>query len=166
MNKRKFEELSTNELKMVYNQNDKLQNEVLDDYIENEMFWVGEMLDYIRPYLSSCSIGFNNRNQHIRVKNDRFEDFLYGLKKLQEDMCFLPEKDAHIIQNAIDNPAIDQRNFIRRILEQFDIFTKSPSSDYLESYFLDMYVEKMNKDYYIDNNYRLYKHVEYEKSYS
>lgn len=167
MDKRNIDDLSVEELKNVYRKNDKIQNKVLDGYMDTELYWIGEMLDYIRPYLSSYSIGFSNRNQHLRVKDKDFDNFIYGLEKLQSDMCFFPEKDAHIINDAMNDLDVDKNDFVKKVLNQFNKFTDFPSYKELEDYFINSYLDSVDyKNFYVDDNNVLYEHVEYEKCYS
>ena len=61
-NTRPLNQLTKEELELVYDKNKKLQYEVFDDYQESEMYWITEQLDCFKSGLSDWSIGFNNHN--------------------------------------------------------------------------------------------------------
>ena len=149
-------ELTKEELIKVYKCNDKLQEAVLDEYMDTEMFWIGEMLDYLKHSLSSWSIGFSNRNQHLKIKSGYENRFIEGLKKLQKDMCFFSDKNAHYIEDA-ENGKMRVEDLRREVLYQFDKFVEFPSNDDLESYFLDMW--DRFEDCYVDDDYTMFETI-------
>jgi hypothetical protein len=185
---KKINELSREELQKVYDNNNKLQYAVYEDFEESQMFWVSEMLEYLKDSLKSWSIGFNNRDQHIRVKD--FEKFVYCVEDLQKDTGFLPDDKAHVIEDAKkaiqeydakQNDDIErdmsewdkiesdyeemQEEFTDEILSQFNKCCDYKQSD-IEDYFFEFYSnERMDEDYYIDDDFILYEHISYEKCY-
>lgn len=184
---KKISELSREELQQVYDNNSKLQYEVFDRYQDDQMFWISEMLEYLKPALSDWSIGFNQHN-YIKVKD--FERLLSGIEDLQKDMCFFPDKNAHIVTDVKkamqeydkkQNDDIErdmsewdkiesdyeekQTDFINEIVSQFDRCVSYSLSD-IEDYFHEFYVDQLNDEsFYIDDDFILYENVAYEKSY-
>src|SRR5699024_7955093 len=68
-----------------------LHDEVFDDMQDELMSYVGEILDTLEDGLSSWSIGFCNRSQHITAK-ENYSEFIEAVKKMQRCYCFLPDK--------------------------------------------------------------------------
>jgi hypothetical protein len=184
---KKLNELSKEELLKVYEINEKLQHEVIEDYQEDTIdFTVGEMLDYLRKSLNNWSIGFY-QNNYITISDNKL--FLEGVLKATKNNGLLDEteKETILLINKIiekidifegmdwDNNNYDKLEawieekveLIRcKVLKEFNTLT-TIDYNYMEEYFIEVYVEeRMDKDdYYINDNYELFKHIEYEKSY-
>ena len=180
---RLLRELNQDELKRVFENNNKLQVEVIEDIEESEMFWISEYLDPIKKSLSDWSIGFHNHN-YIKIKDTRL--FLEGLELIQESFELLrgslTEEIKKVIEklNVLYDMDYNNRNYhnledwidnkveclANELVKSFNSLTDYNSGD-IESYFLDFYVEeRMHKDFYIDRDFILYQDVAYTKSYS
>lgn len=96
-------ELNNEELVKVFNANKKLQERVLDDMIESEMYWIGEELDYLKPSLNDWSIG---TCQHNYLKVGDSAEFIANLLALQEDYGLFSDSEKHIIT---DTEALKER---------------------------------------------------------
>lgn len=195
MTDRKYiEELTVEELTQVFNNNEKLQNQVLEDMIESEMHWISEKMDYIRKSLSDWSIGTGQRN-YIIVKTRSMNEFLEGLKQMGREVpAFSDTKAAEIIgklekaAEAYYNADIDIDEDEYDLLEEgaedalkeaadelADQFTRDLNGLYDHDtqldYFLDFYSNaRMEEEetYYIHSDsetYKLYQDVSYTKSY-
>ncbi len=178
-----FDILTTEELKKVFNNNEKLQNEVFDAAQDNASYWINEYMNCFERGALECNIGYPG--DYIRVKDQ--EKFIQGLKQLQKDFCYLSDDDEKIISYAdhlIDRynnlPYYDDTNAARlddRIEELTTIlqsnFLRALSSEYnyyydtdnLYNYFIECYSDNLTDNYYIDDNFILYQHIEYEKCY-
>lgn len=94
---KRISELTNEELKEVFAANSKLQENVLDDMIESEMYWVSEELDYLKPSLNDWSIG---ACQHNYIKVGDSSEFIDNLLALQEDYGFFSDSKKHIITDT------------------------------------------------------------------
>ena len=180
-----IKDLSIDELKKVLDVNQKLQNEVYEDYQESEMYYITEILDNFKDSLSDWSIGFNNSN-YIKVKDDIL--FLESIKDVQADYCFLADADYNDkeiddliekinkfnYEDMSEEEADELENFIGSkinkykslIINTFNQFTDTDAEDVL-SYFIEFYSdERLSEDCYIDDNFILYENISYIKSYS
>ncbi|QIW88608.1 hypothetical protein P59_239 [Bacillus phage P59] len=189
MTTKKFvEEMSQEELVKVFNANEKLQNEVLEDMIDSEMHWIGEKLDYVRDSLSDWSVGTCQRS-YITVK--KMNSFLQGLIEMDKSVpAFNDEKAAEVIgnlQKAFDAyyyAEVEEEDDLEELAEkaaqeaadelaaQFDRdLNYLYSHDAQLSYFLEFYADARMDDpetYYIieeEETYKLYQDVSYTKSY-
>jgi len=70
MEKRIINELNKDELTKVFEVNQKLQHDVMDDMQEEEIYWVGEQLDILKSTLQNWEIGVN-QNNYIILKNQK-----------------------------------------------------------------------------------------------
>jgi hypothetical protein len=178
-----FEELTIEELEKVFNNNEKLQTMVYDAAIEDINFWVGEYFNCFERGALDCNIGYPGN--YITVKNNY--DFIQGLKELQKQYEYLSrdaEKDIkycdHLMARYNDLPLNDYKNadllenridelinglkseFLSKMVAEYDYYYDLEN---LKSYFLECYSENMSDNYYINDNFILYEHIEYEKCY-
>ena len=183
---KKLNELNNEELKKVYNVNKKLQNDVINDYQESEMDYISDVLEPLKEGLNDWSIGFHQYN-YIKIKDNK--SFLYGVIESTKEYSLLDESDKNtmvLIDNILEKINILEcmdysnknydilENWIDRkieviknmVLESFNSLT-AMDYDYMKEYFIEFYVnERMDiNDYYINDNYELFKHIEYERSY-
>ena len=92
---KQISKLNLEELKEVYNKNQKLQHIVFDDMFENANFWNGEYLKCWERGSIDYNIGWD-RGTYFKVK-DR-DGFLRGLKEAQKNYGLLADKwDEKII---------------------------------------------------------------------
>ncbi|AGB62671.1 hypothetical protein [Bacillus phage phiAGATE] len=183
MEKKLIEELTQDELKKVWENNPKLQEQVKEDFMDSEMHWVSERLDYLKPYLSDWSVGAHNPS-YIDIGD--YEGFVEGAERLSREMGLLQDEE--------DKKAINEMNSTRdayeladeetdaEVLEELeDIFHRACDGVadniaqlmehaldccYVDSnaldYFLDFYAPvRMDDDYYVEpkNEYKLFKTV-------
>jgi hypothetical protein len=180
---KKIEDLTIEELKKVFNNNVKLQNEVFDAAQDDAQYWINERLDCFPRGALECNIGYPG--DYIRVKDQ--EKFIQGLKQLQKDYCYFSDEDEKIISYAdhlIDRynnlPYYDdtnaarlddrieelitilQSNFLRILVNEYNYYY---DTDNLYNFFIECYSDNLIDNYYIDDNFILYQHIEYEKCY-
>lgn len=183
-----IENLSVEDQKKVFAENQKLQNEVLDDMIDSEMYWIGEHLDEIRDSLSDWSIGTGERC-YIRINDSKVFVFIDGMKNLQADYCILADKDEPKLSAAMD--LLDARDNADYYSDEFyeleeklnvaaqeiaDIIAQYYQetlnfmfdSKTQKEYFTDFYIEERmdEESFYIEEgSYTLYEDVSYTKEY-
>ncbi|HBF7929182.1 hypothetical protein [Clostridioides difficile] len=178
MNK-KIAYLNREELKKVYKANSKLREYIRKDYEENQMYIVSQTLDYFRSSLANYSIDIYNNN-YINV-HDR-NKFLEGIIKANSDHA-LSFDDSTIlyetinIHNKLQHTDYDEENYKileakfnlmieelkESVLKEFNNITMIESESYLFEAFTMIYVDDEINDYdfYIDEDYVLYKRVSY-----
>ncbi|WNO29739.1 hypothetical protein [Bacillus phage SDFMU_Pbc] len=184
MEKKLIEELTQDELKKVWENNPKLQEQVREDFMDSEMYWVTERLGYLKPYLSDWSVGAYNQS-YINI--DDYEGFVEGAERLANEMSLLQDEEE-------DKEAMNEMTSTRDAYELADEETDAEVLEELENtfhktcdgvadniaqlmehaldccyvdanaldYFLDFYVNnRMDEDYYVipENNYKLYQSV-------
>ena len=182
-----FKDLNTEELKLVFENNSKLQEKVFNDMMDNADFWCGEYLDCWNRKGIDFSIGWDRGTYFKCTDRDYFID---GLKEVQHVYCFLADEYNKKIEyvekllNKLDylyyNSSEENYNRletrINELIEEletacYDRFMLEyeycfDSKNQLE-YFLDFYAaERIDNDFYINEDYTLFKHVEYVKSYN
>ncbi|AII27925.1 hypothetical protein LD13_gp024 [Bacillus phage Bobb] len=181
MEKKLIGELTQDELEKVWYNNPRLQEQVKEDAADSEMYWVGERLDYVRPYLSDWSIGGFS---HVYMNIDDYQGFVEGAGELAEAMGLLTseEEDKEALdsmkqaQDAYLNADTDEEH--DELYEKFENVCDSIAQLLAESfknaveycyrgdnsleYFLDFYVHnRMDNDYYVEpeNDYKLFRSV-------
>lgn len=179
-------ELNPGELKLVFENNSKLQKEVLNDMFENANYWSGEYLKCWKRGAIDYCIGWD-RGTYFEVK-DR-QEFIDGLKEAQNTFCFLADEwnkkinyAEHLI-NRLNNLVYwdevnEERlnNRIDELIEELETACyKRLMSEYEEcfdsenqlNYFLEFYSnERIDDNFYVDENYTLYEHIDYVKNYT
>lgn len=178
-------ELNLEELKEVYDKNQKLQEMVFDNMFEDANYWTDEYLRcWERGAIGYC-IGWD-RGTYFEVK-DR-DGFLNGLKKAQESYCFLADTwnekityVEHLISRLNDLVYWDElneerlNNRIDELIEELEhacykqfmseyehCFDSKAQVDYFINFFVD---ERTNENYYVNDDLELFEHVEYERSF-
>ena len=182
-----LKELSIEELELVFENNSKLQEKVFNDMIDNAGFWCDEYLDCWKSGGIHYCIGWD-RGTYFKC-TDR-EYFIDGLKKAQKDHYFLADKYNDKIEyvenllNKLDNLYYNssEENYnrletrINELIEEletacYDRFMSEYeycfNSENQLNYFLEFYAaERMDNDFYVDEEYTLFEHIEYIKSYN
>jgi hypothetical protein len=178
-----FDILTTEELKKVFENNEKLKNEVFDAAQDDASYWINEYLGCFERGALECNIGYPG--DYIRVKDQG--KFIQGLKQLQKDYCYFSdddEKTTSYVDRLIDRynnlPYYDdinaarlearieelitilQSNFLRTLVNEYNYYYDTNN---LYNYFIECYSDNLSGPYYIDDNYTLYQHIEYEKCY-
>lgn len=183
---KKLSELTTEELKKVYENNQKIQNIIFDELAEDANFWVGEYLNNFKRGTINYSFSVDGYGDFLTVKN--IELFVEGLNSSEASFRWLPDYTEKIerleaLVNrynevgytlSIDNDnrlrnKIDELTDVLRI-ELFNVIRSEYNSCYdtenAISYFIEFYVdERMDDSYYIDDNYIFYQNIECEKCY-
>jgi hypothetical protein len=186
--KKYIEELTKEELKLVFKANYKLQTEVYEDMVDSELYWVGDQLDYIRGSLRDWSIGANNYN-YIKVKDN--SGFIDGLIEMDKGIPLFSDKEAkqiYEVQELRDRfyemPSDEdgyeelEEEYEAAVQELAEAVTRQfgrrlddcSNSEYQLDYFIEFYAEsRLEKDlFYIDDeddSYELFEDVAYIKSY-
>jgi hypothetical protein len=186
--KKYIEELTKEELKLVFKANYKLQTEVYEDMVDSELHWVGEQLDYIRASLLDWSIGANNYN-YIKVKDN--SGFIDGLIEMDKGIPLFNDTDAKQIyeveklryelfnKDCEDEDYDDvEEQYEAQVKELAEAVTRQfgrrlddcSNSEYQLDYFIEFYADaRLEKDlFYVDDeddSYELFEDVAYIKSY-
>jgi hypothetical protein len=154
MNK-KFSELSTEEMKKVWNNNEVLRREVEYYVYETEMEYIIEKFNPIRNGLINISVGFYNRNI-IEIDEDRINELYNGIEKSQSDYCLFNENDFKIIQKCFEDE--DYNRVEDMLLDVLNSLTNPYCDGDLYDYFYEFYSETFIVDtYFVDEDYTLYK---------
>lgn len=179
------------ELRKIFDNNEKLINDVEEDMEENEIFWIRQ---YMKEIDGSCDyeFGFYGTN-YITIYDGEYENFVSG--------CLEIQKSFEIFENSTKENYYT--NLMKKILEKFDVLydmsydnkqyenlelwlnrkseeiknkllykinmlTTGYSKDEVFNYFEEFYIgERMEiEDFsYNEKTYELFEHIEYEKSY-
>lgn len=188
--KKFINELNEKELTQVFENNKKLQNDILEDMIETEMYWISEHLKSIENSLVDWSIGVNNPN-YLKVDKNRYYEFIQGIKDIQRDFCFLCD-DEDIFINLIENK-INELNELemytnkyheleKEIEEEIEVLSKKMIGQWKSnlnalfnkknqlSYFLEFYADiRLSENCYIitsENSFTLYEDIFYSVNYA
>lgn len=186
---RTLNDLSVKELEKVLDKNSELKKQVFDDMFDTAHFWNMEYLDSWENKGIDYAMGYS-QGAYFHCKDE--ELFLDGLKKAQHDYCFLADEYNEVIEYAeklmsrMENLDYDSKYYdnnyerladrltelineleyecYKRFMEEYE---SCFNDDYKKDYFVDFYVnERMDmEDFYIDDDYVLYEHIEYEKCY-
>jgi hypothetical protein len=181
---KKINELTIDELKIVFDNNEKIQREVYDNAMDMVNIYINDYMNSFERGTIEYNIGYPG--DYIKVK-DRF-NFIQGLRNVYKSFCILPDESLKIInycdelmdrydnisyydvmnsellENRINQLIEELSNiFFIRVLDEYNYYM---NGDNLQEYFIETYIETMNDEkYYVDENYILYQHLEYEKSY-
>ncbi|MCC0678202.1 MULTISPECIES: hypothetical protein [unclassified Clostridioides] len=177
---KKITDLNREELKRVYKTNSKLREYIRKDYEDNQMYIVSQTLVYFEDSLSNYSIDIYNDN-YINIRNK--DRFLEGVIRANGDHKLFHNNDDTIlyetiaIQNELKHTDYDEENYKilenkfnlmieelkENVLKEFNNMTMQESESYLFEAFIMTYVDDEINDYdfYIDEDYVLYKRVSY-----
>ena len=157
-------ELEYNELVELFENNEELRREVEDSYIENEMYWIGEILQNFHG-IKDYSIGFYNNNY---IDIDIFNIYM-GIETVQGYYSFFSEEDYKQLEKLMDLSTIEDAQEFEQleerkekikdiILKEFNLLTEIEQS-YLLDYFIGYYIELL-ENYFIKKDkkdYRIFK---------
>lgn len=185
---KRISELSIDELKMVFAKNSKLEEDVFNDMFENADFWNGEYLDSWQWGGIDYSIGWD-RGTYFKCTD--YDNFLAGLEYAQNCYGFLADKyksiidytnhlvrrlkNLYVYSNYYDENYERLENRIDELIEELEHACYKRFMEEYEycfgydnqlDYFINCYSDNMTDDYYVDDEYNLFEHVEYVKSYS
>lgn len=175
---KKINDLSEDELKIVWEKNSKLRDDVRRTCEDNDMYLIGEILDILSESLDNWSVGFYNNN-YIKIKDGNY--FIFKLNSVCEKYCFLSIEDSKYLNYGVvlinrlncmdcDNKRFDMLEnkindmaqvFKEKVIEEFNKMTMPLEYDYLLENFIEFYVEQyLNDDkFYIDDEYMLYEKI-------
>ena len=183
---KKLSELTNEELKKVYKNNQKIQDDIFDTMVDDANFWVGEYLNNFERGALNYSLSASGYGDFLTVKN--IDLFVEGLGISEAMFTWLPDcaekierlselvdrynEVAYTLSIDNDNRLQDRINELTDGLriELFNAVRREYDAccdaEKLINYFIDFYVnECMDDTYYINDNYILYQHIEYEKCY-
>lgn len=181
-----FKDLNTEELTLVYENNRKLQEQVFDDMFETASFYCEEYLNcWKRGSIDYC-IGWD-RGTYFTAKDRR--GFIDGLRQAQRSFCFLADRwnekidyvdklicrlDNLVYWDYVNEERLNNR--IDELIEELEDacykrfmseYESCFDNDYQLNYFLEFYSDaRMDGDYYINDSYELFEHVEFERKFA
>lgn len=180
---KKIELLTIEELKKVFNNNEKLQDDVLQAAQEDVFYWFNEYMNCFDRGTIEYNIGYPGN--YMMIKNSY--DFIQGLEELQRAFCYLSDesekkikycdhlmqrynnlyyndyKNAERLENRIDGIIEELKSeFLNNLIHEYNYYYETKN---LRDYFVEIYSDNMNNNYYVDDNFILYQHIEYEKCY-
>ena len=178
-------ELNLEELRKVYENNKELQEKVFEDMFDNAALWCSEYLGSWKGGID-YSIGWDRGTYFECTDRDYFID---GLKKAQRDYGFLDDKwnakidyIEHLINRLNNLVYWDEvnedrlNNRIDELIEELENACYKRFMDEYEycfdrknqlNYFLEFYAtERMDEDFYINDNYELFEHVKFERRFA
>lgn len=185
---RTLKDLSREELLKVFEVNNKLEEQVFDDMFDNAHYWNTEYLESWNGGID-YAIGYD-RGAYFNCSDE--ELFLDGLKKAQKDYGFLADEYNSVIEyaeeimNRMDNLNYESKYYdnnyerladrltelinelehecYKRFMDEYECCFDDRNK---QSYFIEFYVDSRmdDDDFYVDDDYVLYEHIEYEKSY-
>lgn len=194
--KLRINEMNTEQLRKVWEVNgdlgSPLQQAVADNLQDELMFYVEEIMSVLSEGLSSWSIGFCNRSQHITAHSD-MRRFIDAVKEMHRTFCFMPDSYDEKVEELdslidryhdmdIDNKRYDdlETKVEESIEEMEDDITRqftemldgnlSLESD--KEHFLGFYSDcRMEGDEYVifengETDWKLYQDVAYTKSFA
>lgn len=177
-------ELTIDELKKVFEVNDKLQDEVFDRMFDDAHYWnCKEYLPCWKSGIDYC-IGYDRGTFFRCTEADGFID---GLKIAQRTFCFLPDEAntrieyvEHLIERR-DNIVYWDHDNIERIENRIDELCEELADDCFNrfmseyeacfdndnqlEYFIDYAADRYGHCY-IDNDFVMYEDVAYTKKYA
>jgi hypothetical protein len=176
--------LTTEELKKVFENNSKLKEAVFENARGDVDFWIGEYMKNFSPTSIDYNIGYPGN--YFVVKNEY--DFIQGCIEIQKDFCFFSDetaakiaycdslmdryenikwydyKNSELLEKRISELVNTIKNtFLLNLINEYDFYYDDKN---LLDYFINEYSDNfLYGDYYIDDNYILFQHIEYEKCY-
>ncbi|EGT4582865.1 hypothetical protein QRX12_15445 [Clostridioides difficile] len=175
---KKIANLNKEELKIIWEKNSQLREDVRKACEDNDMYWIDEILCHLNKSLDDWSIGFYNDN-YIKIEDNH--KFLLELKSVCEKFSFLSEEEQRPLEYAIslidklhcmdfENKRFNMlenkiNNMVKKleekVIEEFNKMTEPLDKEYLLENFIEFYVEAYLNDneFYIDNEYVLYEKI-------
>lgn len=178
-----FDDLTRDELKLVFENNSKLREKVFDAYFEdvnifNEEYlscWDDRAIDYIigmekGAFFVACDMklfikGLQKAQHNFGFLSQAYDELIAEadslLNKLDEDLS-KQEADETEAKLDIVIGKLEKACFKQFMDTYADCYDRSNQLDY----FLDLYAEfYVNDNHYVDDNYILYEEVRYTKCY-
>lgn len=190
--KKLVSELSREELKEVFNANQKLQVDVLEDMQENEIHWINEHMENLEKSIRRYEISPYAKS-YISVYDEleKLSQFVDGALQNQKDFCVLADEETPKIEKlaAKFETLFDmewenkQYENLEKWLEKEVDELAEKIANYYDSVFRSLYDEENQLDYFIefyaaerldqqnyilveDGNFVLYEDISYTKSYN
>lgn len=186
---KKLNDLGTDELRRVWDNNKGVRERVFDYAMESAYFWVDEYLHDLPRGAADYSIG--GQRDYFQVEDPA--NFLQWLKEAQRNYCLLPENDnwsswpliekAELIHNRMDYLYYDlsDENYTRmetrrdEILEELaDKVQEVLSGEYEQFYedencfwyFVEMQESIFGEEYWIDDTFILWNVYEVKECFA
>lgn len=184
---KKLRDLTVEELKIVFDKNEKLKNEVFNESVEDVGYYISDIMSTFRDSADWC-FSVDQYDDFINVKNRAL--FIHYFTMAQKMFCILNPHDEsildktynlidHFIDIADDLSDLNYERMYDRIGELVSYLTHTLykfirheydscfDEDYQVDYFTGIYLDNhIDDSYYIDDDYKLWQHVEYEKCYA
>lgn len=181
---KKFADLTVEELEKVFDANDQLREEVEDDYQESQMDYISDILESMKDGLSNWEVGYGSR-PIIQYRDER--ELFEATLEACDSFGFLSEEYTKKVKyylgrcDVLDGMDYENRQFkgleeyieragsrvAEEIVSTFEQILDYSDSD-IRDYFLDFYSNARMEEsdgFYVDDEYTLFQHVEYEKSF-
>ena len=171
MSKRFIGDLNREELKRVFENNEKLRSDIVEDMLDTEMYYIGEQLRYFNHSLSDWSIGVYNRNYMNISDSVKFIEGIFKMESsipafIDDDKPLLEDSkrlhDKYLNTNVYDDEfeeievKIDEiaKALADRLLQRFnEILEGCYNEEWQLDYFIDFYVDsRLDSDCYIEGD--------------
>jgi hypothetical protein len=180
---RLLKDLTIDELKRVYLENNKLNELVFDSMMDDANFWVNEYLNCFEHGALLCEIGYPGNWLTVRdnekfvggcktvqrnfelFNRETFEKVLYCGKLFARWWIVQDEKNARRIDERIEELCEEIGDaLLHRLVDEYEaVYNEGFQIDY----FLNVWLDNIDADnYYIDKNYILYQNISYTKCYA
>lgn len=148
MAKKYVNELTKDELTKVYHANKKLREDIKNDIIDTEMFYISEQLDYIRDSLSDWSIGIYDHN-YITVDDN--VKFIEGMEEMDKSIPVFSDKQMEQLSLAIKlkNEYINEDIYSDRYYELEEELERSAKN--IANMLAETYTKTLNSLYKEEN---------------
>ena len=178
-----IKDLTIEDLKVVFENNQKLQEEVFYSTQDDANCLVGDFMSCFEGGAIDYNIGYPGN--YITILNPK--KFADGLFKLQKEYQFfsieqekllkkyrdlsckyntlflLGEEKTRTTQNELDQLLICLKDELLK--ELVGVYTYYYDQERLYEYFIETFYETMTPDFFVDENYILYQNVKYKKCY-
>lgn len=183
MTTKRITDLTAEELRKVYDNNTKLRENVFNDFLESADYNVSEVLDVINSgnIIKSYEIGYCGSYANGIRDVETFLDNVLEADRIFGILTDPQKAFVYKVKRTYNHYYTDYRTYIGRFDDFFDsaadkildivvAYLRSYynfSEEDLTEYFIDFYVdERLDAECYVDENYNLYEHIEYEKCYA
>jgi len=95
---KEVQELTNEEVELLLD-NHNIQGDIMEYVMDCEYSYIDDMLQYIKPYLSDCSI-VSYSHSFMRVSD--VAGFINGVEKLNDDFGIFNDTDVKTLDNAIE----------------------------------------------------------------
>lgn len=153
---KRFKDATQYEMIKIFNKNEQLQRENLDDMIETESYFISEQLDILHPSLLDYDLTLFN-HKYMEIAHHLL--FIERIAKLQHDYCIFTEHDYKRISEIGFNIAKANRFKELYILQLEKQENGILNNDNQLNHFLETYQSiRMNENYFYNENYELFRY--------